>query len=394
MRKIELLAPAGDLEKLKIDVLYGADAVYIGGKQFSLRSAASNFTYEDIEEGVKFAHQRNCKVYVAFNVFPNDSDKDEIDKYLLKLNEIGIDAIIVSSLYVINRAKALNCAFEIHISTQQSISNNMAIDFWEEQGASRVVLARELTLQEIKDVCDNTNVEIEVFMHGAMCCSFSGRCTLSNYFTNRDANKGSCSHPCRWTYDIYKNNRKLKNDFLIGSKDLMTVEYIEDLIKCGVSSLKIEGRMKSVNYLAHVVKIYRKLIDDIYNKNIDSIEEYISEVEESGNRQTTKGWIKGFTDHKDLIYTFSNTPLQNYLGMILEYDKDKKLALLDTKNVINLGDEIELFSFNKPTTSFKVTKLIDPKGEEVISANNTFFKYLIEIPFNVERYDILRRKKK
>lgn len=390
-KKIELLAPAGDLEKLKICVLYGANAVYIGGKAFSLRSASNNFTEEEMIEGVEFAHSRNCKVYIACNVYPNDSDKEEIDKYLLSLDKIGVDAIIVSSLYIMQRAKELGCKFELHVSTQESSANNLSIDFFKDVGATRVVLARELTISQIEEVIKNTSMEIEVFIHGAMCCSYSGRCTLSNYFTDRDANKGSCSHPCRWDYDIYYNNKVLKNKFLLGSKDLMSVKHIKSLIDIGVSSLKIEGRMKSVNYLAHVVKTYRKLIDDIYEEKIEDLDEYIKEVEESGNRQTTDAWLKGYTDHLDLIYTFSNTPLQNYLGMILEYDEGTSLATVEMKNPIRINEEIELFSFDRPTQKVIIEKIYDPKDVEVEMANNTFFKYKLKMPFKVKKYEILRK---
>ena len=390
--KIELLAPAGDLEKLKICVLYGADAVYIGGKMFSLRSASSNFSLKEMEEGIQFAHERNCKVYIALNVYPNDEDKDLLDQYLLDLDRLNVDAIIVSSLYIMKRAKELGCKFELHVSTQESSSNNKVIDFYQEIGATRVVLARECTLEQIKDITSKSSLEVEVFIHGAMCCSYSGRCTLSNYYTSRDANKGSCSHPCRWDYDLYKNNKLLKNKFLLGSKDLMSIEFIEKLIKCNVSSLKIEGRMKSISYLAHVCKTYRKLIDDIYENKIEPLKNYIREVEESGNRQTTSAWLKGYTDHLDLIYTFSNTPLQNYLGMILDYDEDSHLASITMKNPINKGEEIELVSFYRDNISFIVNRIIDSKNNEVESANNTFFTYQIEVPFKVNKYEILRKK--
>ena len=390
--KIELLAPAGDLEKLKICVLYGADAVYIGGKMFSLRSASSNFSLKEMEEGIQFAHERNCKVYIALNVYPNDEDKDLLDQYLLDLDRLNVDAIIVSSLYIMKRAKELGCRFELHVSTQESSSNNKEIDFYKEIGATRVVLARECTLEQIKDITSKSSLEVEVFIHGAMCCSYSGRCTLSNYYTSRDANKGSCSHPCRWDYDLYKNNKLLKNKFLLGSKDLMSIEFIENLIKCNVSSLKIEGRMKSISYLAHVCKTYRKLIDDIYENKIEPLKNYIREVEESGNRQTTSAWLKGYTDHLDLIYTFSNTPLQNYLGMILDYDEDSHLASITMKNPINKGEEIELVSYYRDNISFKVNRIIDSKNNEVESANNTFFTYQIEVPFKVKKYEILRKK--
>lgn len=392
--KIELLAPAGDLEKLKIDVLYGADAIYIGGKSFSLRSASNNFSFDEMKEGVEFAHRYHKKVYVAFNVYPNDYDLKRIDDYLIELNQIGIDAIIVSSLYIMKRANDLKCNFEIHVSTQDSSANIKAIEFFKDYNATRVVLAREASLDEIKDIMDKTNLEIEVFIHGAMCCSYSGRCTLSNYYTNRDANKGCCSHPCRWDYDLFNSEKRIfeNEKFLLGSKDLMSINYIKDLINCGVSSLKIEGRMKSINYLAHVVKTYRKLIDDIYSNKILDMESYLKELDQTGNRQTTFAWLKGYTDENDLIYTFENTPLQNYLGMILEYDKENHLALVETKNIIRKNEEVELISFDHSVKSFIVKKLIDPNGLEVDIANNTFFNYKIEIDFDVEKYQILRRK--
>lgn len=392
MNKIELLAPAGDLEKLKIDVLYGADAVYIGGKALSLRSASTNFTNEELVEAVEFAHSHNCKVYIAFNVYPNDEDKEQIDEYLLYLDQINIDAIIVSSLYVIKRANELKCHFELHVSTQESSANLYTIKFYENYHVSRVVLARELSLEQIRHLKKHTDMEIEVFVHGAMCCSFSGRCTLSNYFTDRDANKGSCSHPCRWDYDLYKDGKCLDNKFLLGSKDLMTIEYIKDLIDAGVYSLKIEGRMKSLNYLAHVVKTYRKLIDDIYQNNVEDLNSYLDEISQSGNRVTTVAWLKGYTDNNDLIYTFSNLPQQNFLGMVLSYDSKTHLALLDSKNVFSVADIVELISFDRETVEFEITRILDPNGNEVKIANNTFFKYRIEVPFLVKEYEILRKK--
>lgn len=390
-KKIELLAPAGDLEKLKIDVLYGADAVYIGGKEFSLRSASNNFTLEEMIEGVDFAHSHHCLVYVALNVYPKDFEKERIDSYLLELDRIGIDAIIVSSLYIISRAKELNCHFELHVSTQESIANSNGVNFYRDFNVSRVVLARELTIDQIKEVKSKTDLDLEVFIHGAMCCSYSGRCTLSNYFTDRDANQGSCSHPCRWDYDLYQNDKLRENKFLLGSKDLMSVKYIQDLINIGVSSLKIEGRMKSINYLAHVVKSYRKLIDDIYENKVEDLNTYIDEINESGNRQTTSAWLKGFTDHNDLIYSFSNTPLQNYLGMVLDYNQETSISLIDSKNVFSVGEEVEVVSYDQGIRKFIIEEILDPMGNKVDVANNTFYKYRIKIPFFVKKYEILRK---
>ncbi len=394
MNKIELLAPAGDLIRLKYDVLYGADAVYVGLKEFSLRSSADNFTFEELTEGVRFAHERNVKVYVAFNSYPSDSDKEKIDEYLLKLDEIGIDAIIVSSLYIIKRCQELKVKFERHVSTQESISNSEALSFYDSYDVSRIVLARELTINELKEIRKNTSKDLEVFIHGAMCCSYSGRCSLSKHLLEKDANKGCCAHPCRWEYDIYdQDGNKLENTFLLGSKDLEGISYVKELIDLGISSLKIEGRMKSISYLVHVVKTYRKMIDDIYNDDVKDISVYTNELANADNRDPTVGWLKGYTDNKDLIYTFINTPNKNYLGSMISYDKENQLVLLDFKNPIRINDEIEIISPREEIKSFKVSKIIDPKGKEIEYANNTFFNYWISCPYEVGEFDIFRKKK-
>ena len=267
MKRIELLAPAGDLERLKIAIIYGADAVYIGGKQLSLRSAASNFTLEDIKEGCGFAHEHNAKIYVTCNIVMHNSETNDLIEYLKGLESCGVDGVIASSLVILKMIKQYT-KMEAHVSTQQSISNSKGIKFLESLNIDRVVLARECSLNNIKTICENTNKEIEVFIEGAMCSSFSGRCMLSNVMTGRDANRGGCAQPCRWNYNLYQSNQKVslgEYDFSMASADLSAVQYVPALIEAGVSSLKIEGRMKSVHYIATVVNAYRRVIDDYYN---------------------------------------------------------------------------------------------------------------------------------
>lgn len=265
MDTIELLAPAGDLKRLKIALLYGADAVYIGGQQFSLRSRASNFSLEDIREGAAFAREHGKKVHVTVNMLPHEDDLGGLDDYVRALADAGVHALIVASPSIARRVKELAPSLEVHISTQHSTTNASAIRFWKEQGMDRVVLARECTLEEVRASCANAVLPVEVFIHGGMCISYSGRCVLSNHMTNRDANRGGCAQSCRWKYALYEGEREISDPdmrFSMSSKDLQAVRFIPALIEAGVSSLKIEGRMKSAYYIATVVHAYRMLIDE------------------------------------------------------------------------------------------------------------------------------------
>ena len=292
--KIELLMPAGDLTRLKVSLLYGADAVFIGGKKFSLRAKASNFSIEDIAEGVKFAHSLNKKIYVTVNIIPHCDDLNNIEEYLLSLDRIHVDAIIVSSLFIIETVKKLNLNLECHVSTQVSAVNEDYVKFYEELGCTRVVLARECSLNEIRKIKEHTNSELEVFIQGGLCSSYSGKCTLSNYFVCRDANRGGCAHSCRWDYKLYQNNNLISEDiFKIASKDLMGIRLVKDLIEIGVSSLKVEGRMKSVNYVALVGLTYRKIIDAIYENRLTedlllNAEKVLKSIE---SRPLTQGFL-------------------------------------------------------------------------------------------------------
>ena len=392
MNKMELLVPAGNLEKLKIATLYGADAIYCGLDMFSLRAGADNFTIDELKDGVAFAHTHGTKVYVAFNVYPKDEFKEKIVEYLTKLDEIKIDAIIVSSIYILELCEKYNFKFARHISTQESVSNSAAIEVYKQLGASRVVMARELHLSELEIVSQKSDLELETFIHGSMCCSISGRCNLSDNFTGYEANLGACLHPCRWKYTLYKDGKPIPHDFFLGSKDLQTIKHIKDLANIGIASLKIEGRMKSNYYVATVTSVYRQLIDDIYSNNLKDYSYYLSMLEEGRHGSLTEGFLNGDTNHNDLIYQYSYPPSKSYLGMILEYDNKTKLAYVDTKNPISLGDTIYLMSPKKAVKSFVVNRLLNPDKEEVQVATNTTFNYYIEIPYDVSKYDILTKK--
>ena len=301
MNKVELLAPAGNLEKAKIALMYGADAVYVGGKAFSLRARASNFTIENLQELVLFAKGLNKKVYVTTNIIPHDEDLTGLEEYLLALEKIGVNAIITSSLHIILTAKKITKNLEVHLSTQMSSSNSETINFYKDLGITRVVLAREVTLDEMKIISEKSSLELEVFIHGGMCVSYSGKCVLSNHLSLRDANRGGCAHSCRWNYHLYQGNKKLtkKNEFFnMGSKDLMALRFIPDLIDMNIASLKIEGRMKSSYYLATIVRCYRKAIDLYYEKGLLTEEDFaclINEINKAENRQTSYGFYKGKT---------------------------------------------------------------------------------------------------
>ena len=268
IKKPELLAPAGNLEKLKVAIRYGADAVFVGGKEFSLRSSASNFTLEDIKEAVSFADKHNAAIHVTCNIILHQDNLEGIKEYLAALDDAGVKAIIVADPYIMKIAKDMKLNLEVHVSTQLSTLNTKAIKFYQKQGMDRVVLGREVCFDDLKSILDKTDIDIEYFIHGAMCIHYSGRCMLSNYFSHRDANRGGCSQSCRWYYDIFENNQKLNEGqipFSMSSKDMALINHIPELIEIGVNSFKIEGRMKSLHYIATVVSTYRKLIDDYCN---------------------------------------------------------------------------------------------------------------------------------
>ena len=385
--KPELLLPAGNLEKLRFALMYGADAVYIGGKIFSLRAQASNFTLDDIKEGVKFAHSLNKKVYVTVNVIPREKEMNLLKDYLISLEKVNVDGIIVSSPSILECAKE-NTSLHVSVSTQASISNSSAVKFYQKQGADRVVLARELSMDEIKTLSKNTDCEIEVFIHGGMCSAWSGRCTLSNYMSGRDANGGGCAHSCRWIYDIYQNDEKINTEpFKIGSKDLSSIHYIKDMCEANVTSLKVEGRMKSVSYVATVAYTYRKLIDDIYDGSLKDDDYYLSLLGEQVNREASTGFLDHGASYKQTLYSAESSPVtQGFYGVVMDYNDEKKEALIEVRNRFSNGDTAEILSPGKEPQTFIIS------GMNSSSATHAMEIVSVHSDIKLNKYDIIRRK--
>lgn len=393
--KVELLAPAGDLERLKVALMYGADAVYLGGSLFGLRANAVNFTIEEIEEGVNYAHFLGKKVYVTVNIVLHDKEIELLDNYLKDLSRIGVDAIIVSDPAIIEYAKKYN--LEIHLSTQQSTLNYEAIKFWEKVGVKRIVLGRETSFEEIKDNIKNTNMDIEIFIHGAMCSSYSGRCVLSNYFTNRDANRGGCSQICRWDFDLIGDGEVIKGDknFTFCSKDLMLLEHIPSIVDSDIKSLKIEGRMRSIYYIATVVSIYRKVIDE-YCNNKETFaynKDYKMILERCANRDSCVQFFDG-NYGSDCNYYNGRVEISNqdFLGLVRDYDEKNKVLTIEQRNYFKIGDEVEFFTPDNIMIPFKIKEMYDEDGNLLDVARHP--KQIIKIPCDIplKEYDMMRIK--
>ena len=382
----EVLSPAGDLERLKWALMYGADAVYIGGYNYSLRANANNFSIQDITEGVAFAHSLGKKVYVTVNILFHNEDLEGLTEYLTTLSDIGVDAFIVSDLAVIKRIRELNLKPEIHISTQESSVNKFAVKFWESVGATRVVLARECSKIDILDIKNNTNAELEVFIHGAMCTSYSGRCVLSNYVTKRDSNRGGCSQVCRF---IFKT--KKYDDFQIASKDLSMIDHIPELVDMGVSSLKIEGRMRSMYYIATVVNTYKNVVT-LYKegKLTNELMEYYKRVlNRLSNRENKSQFFTGDVNRSDQYYTGrKEVSNQDFLGVVLDYSDG--VMKIEQRNNFKVGDTIEVFGPNTLATKIKVDSIINEENESVSVASHPQEVLYVKVPFKVEKNDILR----
>ena len=408
MNKIELLAPAGDLEKLKTALIYGADAVYFGGEMFSLRSAAGNLNIDEIKEGVEFAHNLGKRAYLTTNIFAHNEDVKPFMEYLEKIKEIPIDAFIVSDPGVLSMIKSVIPNAEIHLSTQANMTNYMTAKFWQSQGVSRIVLARELSFDEIRKIYDEigSQMEIEAFIHGAMCISYSGRCLLSNFMIERDANRGECAHPCRWKYQLVEEKRPgvyypIEEDergtYIMNSKDHCMIEHIPEIIKSGITSLKIEGRMKSMFYVATVVRAYRKAIDsylaDPDNYKFDNT--WLEELNKASNREFTTGFYFDKPDNEDQNYvTNAYSREYDFLGVVREYDESTSMALVEQRNKINVGDEIEVFGPGIEYFTMKVEKMLDAEtGEAIESAPHAQQMINIEMNFPVNKDFLLRRKR-
>ncbi len=406
MRPVELLIPASSLEVLKIAVIYGADAVYIGGEVFGLRAKAKNFSMEDMAEGIQFAHEHGVKVYVTANILAHNGDLEGVREYFTQLKEIKPDALIISDPGIYTIAKEICPEIERHISTQANNTNYGTYQFWWNQGAKRVVTARELSLNEIAEIRKNIpdEMEIETFVHGAMCISYSGRCLLSNYFTGRDANQGACTHPCRWKYAVVEEKRpgeylpvyeNERGTYIFNSKDLCMIEHIPELIEAGIDSFKIEGRRKTALYVATVARTYRKAIDDYltspekYKENMDWYSEQISNCT---YRQFTTGFFFGKPSEESQIYD-NNTYIKEYtyLGIVGERNEEG-LYRIEQRNKFSVGEQIEVMKPDGRNIPVTVKRIVDEDGNEMESAPHPKQVLYIDLGQELEMYDILRRQ--
>ena len=398
IKKPELLAPAGSLEKLKIAVRYGADAVFIGGQEFGLRSNAKNFSLEEIEEAVKFAEGYGAKVYITTNIIAHNENIEGLAPYLKALGEIGVTGIIVADPLIIETCKQVAPNVEVHLSTQQSTMNYMAVRFWEQEGMHRVVLARETTKEEIKEIMDKTDVEIEAFIHGAMCIAYSGRCTLSNHMTARDSNRGGCCQSCRWEYDLVAGGEKVYGEdsamFAMSPKDLNLLRSVPEMIELGIDSLKIEGRMKSIHYIATVVSTYRKLID-LYCEDPDHFvfdEALQIELSKCANREAAPAFFEGIPSHEEQMYgNRDEHPTQDFIGLVLDYDEATQEVTLEQRNHFKAGELVEFFGPNISTRVTNVAKLTDHLGKTLDAARHPKQIVKFKVPFKVRPYDMMRK---
>ena len=406
MRPVELLIPASSLEVLKVAVIFGADAVYIGGEVFGLRAKAKNFSMEDMAEGIQFAHEHGVKVYVTANILAHNGDLEGVREYFTQLKEIKPDALIISDPGIYTIAKEICPEIERHISTQANNTNYGTYQFWWNQGAKRVVTARELSLKEIAEIRKNIpdEMEIETFVHGAMCISYSGRCLLSNYFTGRDANQGACTHPCRWKYAVVEEKRpgeylpvyeNERGTYIFNSKDLCMIEHIPELIEAGIDSFKIEGRMKTALYVATVARTYRKAIDDYltspekYKENMDW---YLEQISNCTYRQFTTGFFFGKPSEESQIYD-NNTYIKEYtyLGIVGERNEEG-LYRIEQRNKFSVGEQIEVMKPDGRNIPVTVKRIVDEDGNEMESAPHPKQVLYIDLGQELEMYDILRRQ--
>lgn len=393
-KKIELLSPAGDLDRLKIALLYGADAVYIGGQAYSLRANATNFSIDEINEACSFAHNLGKKVYQTVNIVFHNEDIDGIYDYLKEVVNAGIDAFIVSDPFIISYIKKNFPNVEVHVSTQNSTTNVETVKFFKNEGVDRVVPARELSREEIKEIIDETGLDIEVFIHGAMCTFYSGRCTLSNYVTNRDSNRGGCSQVCRFVFNIDSGD---EHKFTMATKDLNMARYIKDIIEIGVASLKVEGRMRSHYYLATVISSYRKIIDAVYNNTLT--DEFILEQEKIlgrvANRETSTHYFTHMADDDDQYYTgrqeLSN---QDFLALVLDYDSENKIVTITERNYFEPNTEVEIFMPSGKIISFTVDKIYDENMNQLEKACHPEEILKLKIDEFVEKDSMMRIKVK
>ena len=405
MRTVELLAPAGDLERLKIAFTYGADAVYIGGEIFGMRSAAKNFTKEDMIEGVRFAHERGKHVFVTINIIPRNDDLLQLENYLLELQEIGVDAVIVSDPGVFTIVRKTIPNMEVHISTQASTTNAASAAFWYKQGAKRVVTARELSFEEIKELRENTpaDMDIETFVHGAMCMSYSGKCVISNHTTGRDTNKGSCAQSCRWKYTLteevgpgeYKPVLEgIDPEFFFNSKDLCMIEYIPEIFESGITSLKIEGRMKTAYYVATTVRAYRMALDAYYKdpENWKFNPMWLEELKKGSHRDYSTGFFFDRPDAKSHNYE-SASYIRNYdfIGLVKGHEEESGLVIVEQRNKMYVGDKIEVIGPFKETMNATILEMYNEDNEPIESAPHARQTVKMKLDIDVEKDYMLRK---
>ncbi|MDP4182589.1 MAG: U32 family peptidase [Bacillota bacterium] len=406
MKKVELLAPAGSLEKLKMAVLFGADAVYIGGEEFSLRASAENFSKDDMLEGIEFAHSRGKKVYLTMNIIPHNDDLEDMPDFIREASSLGVDAIILSDPGTFSIVKEIAPDIPIHLSTQANNTNWRSAKFWYDQGVKRIILARELSLAELSAMREKlpSEIELEMFVHGAMCISYSGRCLLSNYMTGRDSNKGYCAHPCRWKYHLVEEKRpgeympvyeNERGTFIYNSKDLCMIEYIPEIINAGLNSLKIEGRMKSSYYVATIVKTYREAIDAYYAdpSNYRFNPESLEELSKASHREYSTGFYLDKPSGNGQIYNTSSYIREyDFVGLVISYDKDTRIATIEQRNRMFVGDEIEVV---RPTGKYfiqKISEMKDIEGNNISVAPHPQMTVFMYMDDPVVEFTMLRRK--
>ncbi len=407
MKKPELLAPGGSLEKLKIAIMYGADAVYVGGEAFSLRVAAENFSVEEMKEGIEFAHEHGKKVYLTANILPHNEDIDDFKNFIDEIRPLGFDAVLIADLGMFDMIREYAPEIPIHVSTQANNVNYRSACMWHKMGAKRVVLAREMSFPEIEEIRKRTpdDLELEAFVHGAMCVSYSGRCLLSNYMTNRDANQGACSHPCRWNYslveetrpgeymDVFENER---GTFIFNSKDLCMIRHIPELVKSGISSFKIEGRVKTSYYTATIIKAYREEIDKYFAdpENYEFDEAQYEELCKISHRPYSTGFYLGKPTANEQVYTDSSY-IRDYdlIGMVEEYDEKTGIAKISQRNRFFAGDEIEVISPEKPFFTQSVEWMENEKKERIEVANHAAMTVFLPMKEPVKNGSMLRKKR-
>lgn len=404
MNKPELLIPAGNLEKLKIACIYGADAVFLGGYEFGLRSNSDNFSYEDIKEGCQIAKEYGVKVYATTNIFAHEENFEGFKEFVIHLQACGVTGIIVSDPGYIHICQQYAPELEIHISTQHSITNYQAVNYYQSLGASRVVLARELSFDEIKDIVDHTDCEIEIFIHGAVCSSYSGRCTLSNHMTSRDSNRGGCCQSCRWDYQLMKKDNyqiipvslsEEETAFNMSAKDMDSLNYLPQILELGVDSLKVEGRMKTYHYVATVTKVYRQAIDSYYQNpdNFKVKDEWVKELEKAASRETYIGAFIGDLGIEDQICNEQYKPASNidFVGMVVDYQDG--YIKVEQRNCFCKGDNIELLTPNSDNITFCIDKMYNKDGELINRANHPLMEVYIPYDVAIPNYSMIRKIK-